>query len=240
MNLESKFRKDVELPNFLKEKVKKDFAPILNLIIANKNPENEKSNKFNIDEYLSYVYYDIGKEILSKTLYKKGFRVVLKLNDNNYMCLNKICTNALISLCDSEENINNLEFAVKITSSAFYYSKENGNEYLIDDLRNSLGKTYYFWNKESFWNTWQIMENYFSITDYSTYCRIILHDFAYKLLRVRLDKDFIINYLISSLGEKLILLEHNNDLNQSAIIKNQSLFSENRDKIIEIINNCTY
>jgi len=240
MNLESKFRKDVELPNFLKEKIKKDFAPILNLIIGNKNPENEKSNKFNIDEYLSYVYYDIGKEILSKTLYKKGFRVVLKLDDNNYMCLNKICTNALISLCDSEENINNLEFAVKITSSAFYYSKENGNEYLIDDLRNSLGKTYYFWNKESFWNTWQIMENYFSITDYSTYCRIILHDFAYKLLRVRLDKDFIINYLISSLGEKLILLEHNNDLNQSAIIKNQSLFSENRDKIIEIINNCTY
>ena len=237
INLESKPHKDADLSEMLKEKTKKDFSSLLNLIITNKTPEN---NKFKVDEFLKYLYYDIGKEILSKALYKKGFRVSFKLKDNNYRCLNILCINALISLCDSEENINNLEYAVKITSSAFYYSNENSNEYLIDDLRNNLGKTYFLWNKQSFWNTWQILENYFSITDYSTYCRIIIYDFANKLLRIKLDKEFIISYLISSIGEKMILLEHNNNLTQNAIKENQKHFSENRDKIIEIINNCAY
>ena len=236
-NIESKIKVDTDLSKSLKEKIKNDLSSLLNSILSNKNYEKEK---FNDEKILSYVYYDIGKEVLSKALYKKGFRVAFKLNEYNYIYLCKICLTALISLCDSEENIINIEFAVKIISSAFYYSKENSNEYLIDDLRDNLGKNFYFWNKESFWNTWQIMENYFSLTDYSTYCRIIMHDFANKLLRIKLDKEFIINYLISSLGEKLILLEHNNDLNQNAIQENQTLFSENRIKIMEIINNCTY
>ena len=210
-NIESKIKVDTDLSKSLKEKIKNDLSSLLNSILSNKNYEKEK---FNDEKILSYVYYDIGKEVLSKALYKKGFRVAFKLNEYNYIYLCKICLNALISLCDSEENIINIEFAVKIISSAFYYSKENSNEYLIDDLRDNLGKNFYFWNKESFWNTWQIMENYFSLTDYSTYCRIIMHDFANKLLRIKLDKEFIISYLISSLGEKLILLEHNNDLSE--------------------------
>ena len=209
----------------------------LTLILANKNSESEK---FDVEKITSYVYYDIGKDILSKYLYKKGFRVSIRLSEFNYIHLYKICINALISIYDSEENITNLEFAVKIVSSAFYYSKENSNEYLIDYLRDNLGQNFYLWNKESFWNTWQIMENYFTLTDYITYCRIIMHDFANKLLRIKLDKDFIINYLISSLGEKLILLEHNNHLNQNAIQENKNLFAENSEKIREIINNCTY
>ena len=239
-NLESNLKKESELPNSLKEKMKNDFATTLNLILSNKTSENNKLKQSKFEQILSYVYYDIGKDILSKTLYKKGFRVALKLNDENYKYLNDICTNALISLCDSEENIINLEISVKIISSAFYYCKENCVEFLIDDLRNNLGKNYYYWNRESFWNTWQIMENYFSINDYNTYCRIIMHDFANKLLRIKLDKEFIISYLISSLGEKLILLEHNNDLSEKAIKNNQLIFSENRTKIIEIINNCAY
>ena len=165
-NIESKIKVDTDLSKSLKEKIKNDLSSLLNSILSNKNYEKEK---FNDEKILSYVYYDIGKEVLSKALYKKGFRVAFKLNEYNYIYLCKICLNALISLCDSEENIINIEFAVKIISSAFYYSKENSNEYLIDDLRDNLGKNFYFWNKESFWNTWQIMENYFSLTDYSTF-----------------------------------------------------------------------
>ena len=236
-DIESKLKSDAELSDSLKEKIKNDLSLFLTLILANKNSESEK---FDVEKITSYVYYDIGKDILSKALYKKGFRVSIRLSEFNYVHLYKICINALISIYDSEENITNLEFAVKIVSSAFYYSKENSNEYLIDYLRDNLGQNFYLWNKESFWNTWQIMENYFTLTDYITYCRIIMHDFANKLLRIKLDKDFIINYLISSLGEKLILLEHNNHLNQNAIQENKNLFAENSEKIREIINNCTY
>ena len=237
LNDQSKLK---DLSDTLKEKIKKDFSAFLSLIISNKNIENIQPNKFNFQEILSYVYYDIGKDILSKAIYKKGFRVIIKLSENNYNNLNKICTNALISLCDSEENIINLEFAVKISSSAFYYCNEKSNNYLIDDLRNNLGENYYFWNKESFWNTWQIMEGYFTHTNYSTYCNIIMHDFANKLLRLKIDKDFIIYYLISSIGEKLILLEHNNKLSRESDKENKKLFSENRTKIIDIVNNCAY
>ena len=236
LNDQSKLK---DLSDTLKEKIKKDFSAFLSLIISNKNIENIQPNKFNFQEILSYVYYDIGKDILSKAIYKKGFRVIIKLSENNYNNLNKICTNALISLCDSEENIINLEFAVKITSSAFYYCNEKSNNYLIDDLRNNLGENYYFWNKESFWNTWQIMENYFSHTNFSTYCQIIMYDFSNKLLRLKLNKEFIISYLISSLGEKLFLLENNNS-NRETDTENQLLFSENKTKIKDIVNNCAY
>ena len=84
------------------------------------------------------------------------------------------------------------------------------------------------------------MEGYFTHTNYSTYCNIIMHDFANKLLRLKIDKDFIIYYLISSIGEKLILLEHNNKLSRESDKENKKLFSENRTKIIDIVNNCAY
>ena len=106
-------------------------------------------------------------------------------------------------------------------------------------MRNNLGEKYYFWNKESFWNTWQIMENYFSHTNFITYCQIIMYDFSNKLLRLKLNKEFIISYLISSLGEKLFLLENNNS-NRETDTENQLLFSENKTKIKDIVNNCTY
>ena len=239
-NINKNIRKDSDLSDSEKEKIKNNFSSVLNLIMANQTTENNNSIIFDFDQILSYVNYDIGKEVLAKVLYKKGFRVAFKLNEKNFKYLSDLCTYALNSLCYSEENITNLEFAVKIISSSYYYSKENCIDYIIDDLRNNLGKNYYYWNKESFWNTWQIMENYFSLTDYNTYCRIIMHDFANKLLRLKLDKDFIISYLISSLGEKLILMEHNNEINENTIKQYQELFVENRTKIIDIINNCTY
>ena len=226
------------------EKLRNEFSSLINLIITNKTEEGEinllSNDKSKLEEISNYIYDDNGKEIIAKSLYKKGFRAVLKLKEENYFWLNKICTNALKSLIDSEENLINLEFGVKITSSAFYYSKENSNDFLIDDLRKDLGVSYYFWNKESFWNTWQIMENYFSINDYSKYCRIIMHDFSNKFLKIQLDKNFIISYLVSSLGEKMILMEHNNELSDKEIKDNQSVFIENRKLIIEIINNYPY
>jgi hypothetical protein len=226
------------------EKLKNDFSSMINLIITNNTKEKGLNllakDKSALEEISNYIYSEHGKEILSKSLYKKGFRAVLKLKEENYSWLKKICINALKSLIDSEENLINLEFGVKITSSAFYFIKENSNVFLIDDLRNDLGVNYYFWNKESFWNTWQIMENYFSIDDYSTYCRIIMHDFSNKLLKIQLDKNFIISYLISSLGEKMILMEHNNELDQKIIKENQSIFMENRKVIMEIVNSYPY
>ena len=239
-NKKDEIKKDSDLQDSLKEKIKNEFPFKLNIIISNHTIEKNESN---LQELLNYVNYENGKQILAKVLYKKGFRVELSLKEDNYLWLNKICTKALLSLADSEENMINLEFAVKITSSAFYYRKENSNECLIDALTKDLGNNYYYWNKESFWNTWQIMENYFSISDYAdygSYCRIIMHDFSNKLLRLRLDKNFIINYLIFSIGEKMILMEHNNDLSQNQIQENQILFSEKRGEIIELINNYPY
>ena len=237
LNNNGDIKKDSDIPNSMKEKIKSEFPFKLNIILNNHTMDKSESN---LQELLNYVNYESGKEILAKALYKKGFRVVLRLNEDNYLWLNKICTNALLSLNDSDENMINLEFAVKITSSAFYYTKEKSDEFLIDALIRDLGSNYYYWNKESFWNTWQIMENYFSLNDYSSYCRIIMHDFSNKLLRMRLDKNFIINYLIFSFGEKMILMEHNNDLSQNQIQENQILFSEKRTEIIEIINNYPY
>ena len=236
--------KDTDLSDTIKQKIKSKFPVILNSILTNQKTQESEihliNKKSEFEEILSYIDYALGKEILVKSLYKKGFRVVLCLNENNFLCLNKICIKALESLPDSEENRDNIEFAVKITSSAFYYSKENGNEYLIDELRNNLGKDYFFWNKKSFWNTWQIFENYFAISNYSSYCRIIMHDFSNKLLRIKLDKDFIINYLVSSIGEKMILMEHNNQLSKEAIKINQNIFIENRTQIIDKINSYDY
>ena len=121
-----------------------------------------------------------------------------------------------------------------------YPKEKEQNKILIDELRSSLGQDYFLWNKKSFWNTWQHLENYFTINDYGIYCQVIIHDFINKLLRLKLDKDFIANYLVSSLAEKMILLEHTCNLNKKTITENQSLFVENRTKILDLINSCEY
>ena len=67
-----------------------------------------------------------------------------------------------------------------------------------------------------------------------------MHDFSNKLLKIQLDKNFIISYLVSSLGEKMILMEHNNELSQKEIKENQAIFMENRKVIMEIVNSYPY
>ena len=212
------------------DQIKNNFKETLTCILKNQPAE--------IEECLKNVYYTIGRDILCKLLFQKGFKVVKKLNEECFTSLNKICINAFVAISSLEENEKILEFAVKITSSAFCYCKEKDSTiFLIDELRKNLGKDYFMWNKYSFWNTWQILENYFSINEYAIYCQVIIHDFSNKLLRLKLDKDFIKNYLISSLGEKLFLLQHTYEKNQDIVNENKNLFNENRTIIIDLIDN---
>ena len=190
-----------------------------------------------IEYCLNYVYFNLGRDMLCQLLYKKGFRFAKKLKEDCFEYLYQICINAFNSMNQLEENQNILECAVKITSSAFYYCKEKTNIYLIDKIRNNLGKNYAMWNKKTFWNTWLDLEDYYIINEYNIYCEIIVHDFANKLIQLQLDNDFILNYIISTLAEKMILLDHTFKLNQETITKNQVLFNEYRQKIIEIVEN---
>ena len=225
-----------EESDFSKEEINQittQFKEVVSSLLKNKITD--------IEICLNNIYYNFGRDVLCKSLYQKGFKVVRQLNEKCFESLNKICINAFISINDTDESQNILEFSVKISSSAFCYCKEKEpNKFLIDELRSSLGKDYFLWNKKSFWNTWQHLENYFTITDYGIYCQVIIHDFINKLLRLKLDKDFIANYLVSSLAEKMILLEHTYDLNKNTIKENQSLFVENRTKILDLINSCEY
>ena len=222
-------RKESDLSKEDQEKIKNDFTETITHIL--KNEPNVK-----IDLCLKNIYYDFGREILCQLIFKQGFKVVKRLNEQCFIYLSQIFINGFVSTYDNEDNHNMLEFAVKITSSAFCFCKENCDSYLlIDELRNILGKDYFMWNKKSFWNYWQHLEGYFAIEEYETYCQIIVHDISHKLLRLKLDKDFIKSYLISSLKEKLNLLENNENINQKEKDENQKIFNENEQNIIDLI-----
>ena len=215
------------------DKIKKNFKIIISNLLKNKPKP--------IDICLNNVYYSFGRDALAKYFYQKGFKVIKKLDDECFNSLKQICINAFIAITNLEENQNLLEFAVKITSSAFCYCKENdSNVFLIDEIRNKLGKEYIFWNKKTFWNAWQHLENYFTINEYGIYCQVIVHDFVNKLLKLKLDKEFIENYIISALAEKMILVEHTSKINQNTIKENQTLFVENRTIIMDYINDYKY
>ena len=222
-------RKDSDLSKEDLEKIKNDFTDTIACIL--KNDPNAK-----IEFCLKNIYFDFGREIFGQLIFKQGFKVVRRLNEQCFKYLAQIIINGFVSTYDNEDNQNMVEFAVKITSSAFCFCKENCDSYLlIDELRNILGKDYFMWNKTSFWNIWQHLEGYFTIEDYRTYCQIIVHDISHKLLRLKLDKDFIKNYLLSSLKEKLSLLEHDGNVSQKEKDENQSIFKENEQNIIDII-----
>ena len=195
-----------------------------------------------IDKCLTYVYYNAGRDILSKLLYKKGFKFITKIKEECFISLSKICLNGLISICNLNESDETLDFAVKITQAGFSYSKENDeNLLLIDELRNKLGKDYFMWIKQSFWNTWQNLENYFNIREYDSYCDIIKSDFSFKLLRLKIDKVFIYDYLKFSLEEKMNLLletqsSNNNKENEDLFKKYNKKYSNSKNDLIEIIN----
>ena len=225
-------REESDISKDDQDKIKKSFKQIMTKILKNENAP--------IDLCLKNVYYSFGRDMLCKSMYQKGFKVVKKLKEESFNSLKKICINAFVAINNLEENQAILEFAVKITSSAFCYCEDEKNIFLIDELSNNLGKDYSLWNQKTFWNTWQHLENYFSINDYGVYCKVIVHDFINKLLKLKLDKEFIENYLISTLAEKMILLEHTSELSENTIKENQKLFMENRTIIMDFISNYEY
>ena len=212
-----------------KEKMKENLKnTILSLL---KNEEN-----VSIENCLTYVYYNTGRNILIKLIYKKGFKVVKKIKEECFMSLTKICLNALIAICNINENEETLDFAVKLTQAAFCFCKENDdNLFLVDELRNKLGKDYFMWIKLSFWNTWQNIENYFSINEYKSYCDVLKYDFVFKLLRLKIDKEFIINYLKYSLEEKMNLLLNDEKTYDDLIKKYNEIYNDTKNDLMQII-----
>jgi hypothetical protein len=183
------------------------------------------------------VYYNFGRRILCKIIFQKGFKITQIMNDKCFLLLKKIFLNSLISICNINENQEILDFAVKITQAAFCYCKEsNNNILLIDELQSRLGKDYFMWIKKNFWNTWQNIDNYFAINNYRVYCDLIKGDFLFKLLRLKIDKEFIINYLKECLEEKMLLMEesmNNNNKNESKEFND--LYAKTKIEITKIV-----
>ena len=227
-------RNELYLNEEEKEEMKENFKKIILSLLKNES-------NISIDQYLTFVYTTAGRNILSKLIYKKGFKVVKKIKEECFISLTKLCLNALISICNINENEETLDFAVKITQSAFCFCKENdGNLYLIDELRSKLGKDYFMWIKQSFWNTWQNIENYFGINDYRSYCDVLKFDFIFKLLRLKIDKEFIFKYLKYSLEEKMNLLLENEASNDDLVKKYSDLYNNTKNDFITIIDSENY
>ena len=222
-------KNESELTDEEKENMQNNFKITLSKIFEDKYD-------IPIDECIRNVYYNTGRNILCKIIFHKGFRITQIMNDKCFLLLKKIFLNALISICNTNENQEILDFAVKITQSSFYYCKEsNNNILLIDELRSRLGKDYFMWIKKSFWNSWQNIENYFALNNYSVYCDIIKCEFLFKLLRLKIDKDFIINYLKECLEEKMILMKESINCNKNKGQNYNDLYMKTKIKIIKII-----
>ena len=217
-----------------KEKMKENFKNTLLSLF-----KNEKN--VSIEQCLPYVYYSSGRDILCKLIYQKGFKVVKKIKEECFISLTKICLNALIAICNINENEETLDFAVKMTQAGFCFCKEKeGDIFLIDELRSKLSGDYFMWIKKSFWNTWQNIENYFSINDYKSYCDVIKYDLVSKLLRLKIDKEFILNYLKYSLEEKMNLLLEDKLSNDDLVKNYTELYISTKNDLIEIINSANF
>ena len=114
LNLEQESFQSNDVETFMQKKFKEIITPILsNTPVAD------------IQYCLDNVQFNLGIDILCQLLFKKGFRVSKKLKEECFESLLQICLCALNSINNLEENQNIFEFAVKITSSAFYYCREN-------------------------------------------------------------------------------------------------------------------
>ena len=225
----TKLKNELELTDEEKENIKNNFKLTLkNLFEDNPN--------INVDECIQNVYYNIGRKILCEIIFQKGFKIIQIINDKCFLLLKKIFLNALISICNINENQEILDFAVKITQSGFFYCKEsNNNILLIDELRNRLGNDYFMWIKKNFWNTWQNIENYFSINSFSAYCDIIKCELLFKLLRIKIDKEFINNYLKECLEEKMMLMQESYKNNKKKNKEYNELYVKTKIEIIKIV-----
>ena len=223
-------KNELELTDEEKENIEKNIKECLNQLFEDKWD-------IPIEECIKNVYYNFGRRILCKIIFQKGFKITQIMNDKCFLSLKKIFLNSLISICNINENQEILDFAVKITQAAFCYCKEsNNNILLIDELQSRLGKDYFMWIKKNFWNTWQNIDNYFAINNYRVYCDLIKCDFLFKLLRLKIDKEFIINYLKECLEEKMLLMEesmNNNNKNESKEFND--LYAKTKIEITKIV-----
>lgn len=227
-------KNELEFKDIEKENIKNNFQTTLTKLF-------QDESDVSIEECIQNVYYNIGRQYFCEMIFQKGFKVTQKMKDKCFLLLKKIFLNALISICNINENQEILDFAVKITQAGFYYCKESNNNILIiDELRNSLGSDYFMWIQKSFWNNWQNIENYFSTSNYNVYCDIIKGEFIYKLLRIKIDKEFIINYLKGCLEEKMKLMQESLTDDKKENKEYNDLYLKTKIEIIKIVSKEKY
>ena len=121
--------------------------------------------------------------------------------------------NALISLCNINETQKTVDNAVIITKSSFYYCKGNKEKILlIDELVRQL-KEYFLWVKDSFWDRWLKMsikehenkgDHQIIVNNDDIYSDLFLKDISLKMLRMKINKEYIISYSSKVLNKKII------------------------------------
>ena len=162
-------------------------------------------NNIKIEDCLTSMYYDYGREMLCDILYKPERNNIKKLREDCFVNLKKICLNALIALCNINENYKTIETCIKLTYSCFFFCKESNEDYLlIDEIRKKLSRNYFLWIKDIFWKGWYEFENKNNIENsFVQYCQQIQWILLDKMLRLQLEKEFIIGFMKRSLEEKM-------------------------------------
>ena len=87
----------------------------------------------------------------------------------------------------------------------FFFCKESNEDYLlIDEIRKKLSRNYFLWIKDIFWKGWYEFENKNNIENsFVQYCQQIQWILLDKMLRLQLEKEFIIGFMKRSLEEKM-------------------------------------
>ena len=169
-----------------------------------------------IDKIIKAIYIPAGRNMFCKVIYQNNNSSIKKIQADCFEVLNKLARNSLISLCNVNETDNTVENAMMITKASFYYCKgKDENCLLIDELVNKL-KDYFLWVKDSFWNMW--LRYIYKESDIKnanneeTIKNILLTNFIEKMLRMKINKEFIMSYCVSVLTKKNIEPEHIEDI----------------------------
>lgn len=165
-----------------------------------------------LDKIIKNIYLPVGRNIFCKVIYQNNNSSIKKIQEDCFEVLNKLARNSLISLCNVNETDDTVENAMMITKASFYYCKgKDENNLLIDELVNKL-KDYFLWVKDSFWNMWLryiYKENEIkNANSEDTIKNILLSNITEKMLRMKINKEFIMSYCVSVLTKKKIDQEH--------------------------------
>ena len=165
-----------------------------------------------LEKVIKEIYTSTGRDIFCKLFYQPNFSIK-KIEEECFENLNKLARNALISLCNINETEKTVDNAVIITKSSFYYCKGNKEKVLlIDELVRQL-KEYFLWVKDSFWDRWLKMsikehenkgDHQIIVNNDDTYSDLFLKDISLKMLRMKINKEYIISYSSKVLNKKII------------------------------------